>query len=454
MRYISTRGKAKTLTFAEVVMTGVASDGGLYVPENLPKLSLEQIKKLKDLSYVDLAFEIIKLFIDDSISHSELHELIKKSYKNFSDPDIAPLREINPGQYMLELFHGPTLSFKDFALQFLGNLFDYYLKKSHKKITIIGATSGDTGSAAIEGCYKSKNIELFILYPYERISEVQRRQMTTIIADNVNVLAVKGNFDDCQNIVKELFQRDGNKYVAVNSINWCRIMAQIVYYFHAVLKLDALEKEVVFSVPTGNFGDIYAGFVAKQMGLPIKKLVIATNANDILHRFLTNNDYSKETLKHTLSPSMDIQVSSNFERLLFNLHNNDGKLIADLMANFAKTGSLKIAPDKLVEAQEVFASGAADDKLICETIADIYKDTGLTIDPHTATGFAALNNLKFKVNCQIILSTAHPAKFPEALTKAKIPAAPLPNFLKNLHSRPESEIIVDADIEKILLIIS
>ena len=339
MKYISTRGLAPALSFEEVVLTGLAPDGGLYVPETLPTFSQEEIASWAGLSYQDMAFKIMQPFVAGALSDEEFKQLIAEAYSTFRHAAIAPLVQTGHNEWILELFQGPTLAFKDFALQFLGHLLDHLLKKRNQKVVVMGATSGDTGSAAIEGCRRCDNIDIFILHPYQRVSNVQRRQMTTVIAPNVHNIALEGNFDDCQNMVKasfgdQSFLPEGRQLVAVNSINWARIMAQIVYYFYAGLALGAPARPISFSVPTGNFGDIFAGYLAKRMGLPIEQLVIATNSNDILHRCLSSNDHSKNQLEHTLSPSMDIMVSSNFERMLFDLYERDGSQIQQLMDEF------------------------------------------------------------------------------------------------------------------------
>jgi len=316
MQYISTRGQAPNLSFEDAVLAGLASDGGLYVPQSMPQFSLTEIGSWVDLSYPQLALKIIEPFVDGEIPTQDLKAIIDKAYQGFSHERIAPLVASGENEWVLELFHGPTLAFKDFALQFLGHLLDYILEKRQQRVVVMGATSGDTGSAAIEGCRRCDNIDIFILHPHQRVSEVQRRQMTTVFADNVFNVAVQGDFDDCQNLVKHSFRDqsflpEGQSLAAVNSINWARIMAQIVYYFYAALSLDGPNRAVSFSVPTGNFGDIYAGYLARQMGLPIEQLIIATNRNDILHRCISENDHSKRELHQSLSPSMDIMVSSN-----------------------------------------------------------------------------------------------------------------------------------------------
>lgn len=454
MKYISTRGKAPKLGFEDVVIAGLASDGGLYVPESIPTFSKKEIASFAGLSYEELFFKISKIFVGGEISDGKLKSLIKESYADFRHKAIAPLTQIGNQEFILELYHGPTLAFKDFALQFLGRVFDYILTKREKNVTIVGATSGDTGSAAIEGCRHSGHVNIFILHPHKRVSEIQRRQMTSVIADNVHNIAIEGNFDDCQQMVKELFANqsflEGNgQLVAVNSINWCRIMAQIVYYFYAALQLGAPHREVSFSVPTGNFGDIFAGYIAHRMGLPVKQLIVATNKNDILHRFFSNNDYSRGELVKTLSPSMDIQVSSNFERLLYYVHNQNSKEVADLMEK-SKSGRMPVNDDILKKIREIFTSFATDDEVTCQVISDVYKSTGLVVDPHTATGINAARQVgNLKDVPMVILSTAHPVKFPEAVERAGVVLPDLPPHMADLMSRPEKFEVLPNDIERL-----
>ncbi|MDX1452118.1 MAG: threonine synthase, partial [Oleiphilaceae bacterium] len=324
MKYISTRGKAPALGFEDVLLTGLASDGGLYVPEVLPRFTHEEIASWAGLPYAQLAFNVMYPFVEGAIPEDDFREMVEETYQGFDHQAVAPLVQLDSNEWVLELFRGPTLAFKDFALQLLGRLLDYVLKRRNERVVIMGATSGDTGSAAIEGCRHCDNVDIFILHPHQRVSDVQRKQMTSVISDNVFNLAIEGNFDDCQHMVKSSFGDqgflEGTRLVAVNSINWARIMAQIVYYFSASLALGGPHRSMAFSVPTGNFGDIFAGYLARNMGLPISQLVVATNRNDILHRFISKNHYEMEPLHHTLSPSMDIMVSSNFERLLFDLY--------------------------------------------------------------------------------------------------------------------------------------
>ena len=443
MKYISTRGGGQPKSFEEVILTGLAPDGGLYVPAQLPHFSRQEIASWSSLSYQELALKIISPFVDGAIPEHDLEKIIVKSYSTFRHDDIAPLVKTGDNEWILELFHGPTLAFKDFALQFLGNLLDYTLEKRQKKVVIMGATSGDTGSAAIEGCRRCKNIDIFILHPHERVSEVQRRQMTTIRANNIHNIAMHGNFDDCQNMVKasfsdQSFLPDGRQLVAVNSINWARIMAQIVYYFWASLKLGGPSQVVSFSVPTGNFGDIFAGYLAYKMGLPIEQLVIATNQNDILHRCISDNDHTTRPLEQSLAPSMDIMISSNFERLLFDLYDQDGAVITQLMSD-SKAGSMKLTDSALTRAQQLFSSYRCDDKGMVDLIRETYQDSDYLLDPHTAIGLAAARECRKSLDTPMVtLATAHPAKFPDAVKAAGYPKDPeLPDHLADLFERDE-----------------
>ncbi|CAI8165058.1 MAG: Threonine synthase [Cellvibrionales bacterium UBA7375] len=451
MKYISTRGGVEPKSFEDVVLTGLAEDGGLFVPEQLPKFSTEEIASWAELSYEELALKIITPFVGGSIPEQDLRQLIEKSYAGFRHEAIAPLVQAGHNQWILELFQGPTLAFKDFALQFLGNLLDYILAKREQKVVIMGATSGDTGSAAIEGCRHCKNLDIFILHPYQRVSEVQRRQMTTVLADNIHNLALHGNFDDCQNMVKasfadQSFLPEGRQLAAVNSINWARIMAQIVYYFWASLALGGPHKKVSFSVPTGNFGDIFAGYLAHQMGLPIEQLVIATNQNDILHRCISENDHSTQPLQQSLAPSMDIMISSNFERLLFDLYDRDGEQIAHLMAD-AKSGHMKLSDTSLAKARKLFSSYRCGDEGMVEVIRSTYEDSGYLLDPHTAIGLAAARECSSnKSTPMITLATAHPAKFPDAVKQAGYHEDPaLPPHMADLFDREEQYTVLDND---------
>ncbi len=455
MIYQSTRGQAPELGFEDAVLAGMASDGGLYVPKELPKFSAEKIRSFAGMRYEEVAFEVMKPFVADAISDQELQTLIEESYADFRHSAVAPMVQLDQNLWVLELFHGPTLAFKDFALQFLGRLLDLILKRRNQKVVIMGATSGDTGSAAIEGCRRCDNVDIFILHPYQRVSEVQRRQMTTVIADNVRNIALEGNFDDCQNMVKasfanQAFLPDGRQLVAVNSINWARIMAQIVYYFYSAVALGGPDRPVSYSVPTGNFGDIFAGYLASKMGLPIDRLVVATNANDILHRCISDNDYSLHPLVHSLSPSMDIMISSNFERMLFDLYEGDAEAIAELMTNLKEKGSLKLSTLALKRARTLFGSYRLSDDEMIDVIRDEFEKTEYLLDPHTAIGVAAGRKYQAGAIPMVCLATAHPAKFPEAVRKAGFSHDPaLPHHMEDLFEREEAYEVISGDLDKV-----
>ena len=451
MRYISTRGKSPAQSFEEALLTGLAPDGGLYIPETVPQISREQMQSWKNLGYAGLAFEIISLYTADSMPDEDLREIINETYKVFSHPEVAPMQKLGEKEYVLELFHGPTLAFKDFALQLLGRLLDYFLARRQKHVAILGATSGDTGSAAMEGCRHCEFVDMFILYPHNRVSEVQRRQMTTIQGENVNSLAIEGNFDDCQNIVKKAFADqsflpDGYQLVAVNSINFSRIMAQIVYYFYAALKFIDEDEAVSFSVPTGNFGDIYAGYLAKKMGLPIDRLIIATNKNDILHRFMSKNQYNLEQLESSLSPSMDIMVSSNFERFLFDLFKGDTQRVESFVTGLDQNVQ-QVSEQEWQFAKSIFDSCRVDDDTTCATIREVYEKYNYLLDPHTATGVKAARVCDpGSGNPVICLATAHPAKFGEAIAQAGLETPALPEHLSDLLEREERFTVLEASL--------
>ncbi len=459
MRYISTRGEAPAASFEQVLLTGLAPDGGLYVPETLPSFSPEQIAAWAGLDYPALAFEIIRPFVAGEIPEDDLRELIERSYSQFSHKAIAPLRMLSHNEWVLELYCGPTLAFKDFALQLLGNLLDYVLERRGQKVVVLGATSGDTGSAALEGCRHCEHVDLFILHPYQRVSEVQRRQMTTVPGDNVHNIAVRGNFDDCQRLVKtafgdQSFLPEGRQLVAVNSINWARIMAQIVYYFYASLGLGGPARPVSFSVPTGNFGDIYAGYLAKGMGLPIRQLVIATNRNDILHRLISSNDYSASQLEPSLSPSMDIMISSNFERYLFDLFDRDASKVKQFVNN-PDAGAVRLDADKWQQAKATFASHSVDDETTCQVIRDVYESTGFLVDPHTAVGIRAARHCNSdRAVPMITLATAHPVKFADAVERAGMQTPELPFHMRDLMTRTERYEVLDNSIQAVTGFIS
>lgn len=442
MQYVSTRGGAAALDFAEVLTAGLAPDGGLYVPTEIPQFSAKEIAAMAGLSYPELCYRIISPFVGNAIPEADFRRLIAESYAQFRHVAVAPVKQLGHNQFLLELFHGPTLAFKDFALQLLGRMLDYSLKKRGQRIVILGATSGDTGSAAISGCLASEQITLFMLFPDGRVTEIQRRQMTTILAPHIHNLAVAGTFDDCQSMVKAMFVDaaflPGQHKVAVNSINWARIMAQIVYYFWAGLHLGAPHRPMSFSVPTGNFGDVYAGYIASRMGLPIEKLIVATNRNDILDRFFKANDYSQQGVAPSLSPSMDIQISSNFERLLFDLHGRDAAQVAGLMQAFKEKGALRVSAPVLKAAQEVFLSHRVSDEETLATMRETQEQTGELLDPHTAIGYRAAQAHFAKPDHPVVtLATASPAKFKDAAIKAVGHEAPLPPHLADLLTREE-----------------
>ncbi|MBE9540144.1 MAG: threonine synthase [Proteobacteria bacterium] len=455
MKYISTRGNAPALNFEQVLLAGLASDGGLYVPETLPTFSAAEIAEMASLDYPALAQKIITPFVADCIPAADLKVIIEETYAEFRHGAVAPLVQLGANQWVLELFHGPTLAFKDFALQLLGRLLDYVLEREHRKVVIMGATSGDTGSAAIEGCKRCKNIDIFILHPHNRVSDVQRRQMTTVAGDNIHNLAVEGNFDDCQAMVKasfidKSFLPEGRSLVAVNSINWARIMAQIVYFFYAAVAVGAPARSVAFSVPTGNFGDIFAGYLAKKMGLPIERLIIATNRNDVLHRVMSTATYGRLSLQHSLSPSMDITVSSNFERLLFDLYDRDGSAIAELMQKF-ENNDITFSDEAMAKARELFSSACVNDDETCAQIASTWERSEYLLDPHSAIGVRAAMAANLDPAIPVIsLATAHPAKFPDAVQSAGVAeGASLPAHLSDLFDREERFEVLANDLSAV-----
>ena len=448
MRYISTRGEAPVLNFEQAMLTGLARDGGLYLPETIPQLP--DIAALESLPYAEAALRVIKPFLGESFSDAELRQALDAAYAHFGHVARAPLRQLAPGHHLLELFHGPTLAFKDFAMQLIGQLFQIALKRSGQRITIVGATSGDTGSAAIEAFRGLDNVDVFILFPHGRVSEVQRRQMTTPGDANVHALALEGNFDDCQARLKDLFNdhafRDEVGLAGVNSINWARVLAQVVYYFTSAVSLGAPGREVDFTVPTGNFGDILAGLVAKRMGLPIGQLVIATNQNDILHRALTTGEYRIGQVAPSISPSMDIQVSSNFERALFWAHGSDAGAIRQIMDEL-KAGGFTISQGALQALHEDFTSGRASEAETLDMIRTIRDETGEILCPHSAVGVkVAREHLRAGVP-MITLATAHPAKFPDAVEQAVGIRPALPPHMAGLFDRPERQTRIENDVD-------
>ncbi len=442
MKYVSTRGNAPAIGFEDVLLAGLAPDGGLYVPENYPQFSAAQMREMRSLSYAELAGEVMAPFTEGCLNKADLIEIARQAYGGFSHTAVAPLKQIGDAMWVMELFYGPTLAFKDYALQVVGRMFDTVLKRTNRRVTIVGATSGDTGSAAIESCKGCDHLDIFILHPHNRVSEVQRRQMTTTIAPNVFNIALEGTFDDCQSIVKALFSdedfRSKHSLSAVNSINWARIMAQIVYYFRAALALGAPDREVSFAVPTGNFGNIFAGYAAKRMGLPIKKLMLGSNENDILPRFLETGVMEKRDVKPSISPSMDIQVSSNFERLLYEMLDHDAKAVSHLMETFKYERSYHVSAPVLERIRDIFAGVRCSDEETKSEIGRIYKASGEIVDPHSAIGFAAAEKFGEKDVPSIILATAHPAKFPVPVREATGITPSLPSRLSDLMTRREN----------------
>ena len=440
MKYISTRGQAPELTFEDAMLTGLARDGGLYVPETIPKLSTDDIKAMAGKAYEEIAFQVMRPFVGDTFSDDDFKGIIERAYKDFGHAARAPLVQLDHGHYLLELFHGPTLAFKDFAMQLIGQLFQTALSRRNERVTIVGATSGDTGSAAIEAFRGLENVDVFIMYPHGRISEVQRRQMTTPSETNVHALAMDGDFDDCQARLKDMFNdfefRDGVRLAGVNSINWARVLAQVVYYFSSAVSVGAPDRKVSFTVPTGNFGDIFAGYIAKRMGLPIDRLVVATNQNDILHRCLSGQGYHKGETSPSISPSMDIQVSSNFERALFDAYDRDGNAVSKLMDEL-KQGGFDVSQGAMEVLQSHFDSGRASEEETSSTITETLKSSGELLCPHSAIGVKVANDKPASETPMITLATAHPAKFPDAVEAASGIRPPLPARMADLYERDE-----------------
>jgi threonine synthase len=441
MLFVSTRGQAPALKFSDAVLGGLASDGGLYLPQSWPQVSPSEIAGYAGKPFAEVAYEIISRFSADDIPAPDLRSMLVDAYAGFRHPSIAPLVELEPGHFALELFHGPTLAFKDVAMQFLARVMNYILAERGQRATIVGATSGDTGSAAIEAFRGSPSTDIFILHPENLTSAVQRRQMTTVLDANVHNIALQGTFDDCQTIVKGLFNnhrfRDETHLSGVNSINWGRIVAQIVYYFTAAVSLGSPHRKISFTVPTGNFGDIFAGYAAKRMGLPIERLIIATNANDILKRTLATGRYDVTGVSPTSSPSMDIQISSNFERLLFEANGRDAAPVKQAMASLAQSGGFALGDTALATIRGEFAAGTADEAETRATIATTLKQSGYLLDPHSAVGVhVAQQNLDPTIP-MVTLATAHPAKFPAAVNDATGVEPSLPVWLADLFERPE-----------------
>jgi threonine synthase len=454
VRYISTRGAAPALAFDDVLLTGLARDGGLYVPESWPRFSPGELREFSGLPYHEVAYRVMAPFVQGAIDLGVFQRIVTETYRGFDHAAVAPLVQLSANEWVMELFHGPTLAFKDYAMQLLGRLFDHVLAARDERVTIVGATSGDTGSAAIEAFRGRKAVQTVILHPKGRVSEVQRRQMTTVLDDNVHNIAVEGTFDDCQDLLKGLFNdqsfRDEVKLSGINSINWARILGQIAYYFVAGAALGAPDRKIAFAVPTGNFGNIYAGYAARIMGLPIERLILVTNRNDILARLLATGEMRVDTVHPTLSPSMDIQVASNFERLLFDLYGRDGKALAADMQNFRNTGAMSLGEERLRQARQVFSGHRVDDDETLATIADVYRATGEVLDPHSAVGVAGARAVARPSTVPVVtLATAHPAKFPEAVARATGISPALPPQLADLLDRPERVSALPNDIEQL-----
>jgi threonine synthase len=449
--YHSTRNHAEIHSFEDILLAGLAPDGGLYVPSHLPHFTPVELLEMARLPYAELAYSIIAPFVGEALTAEHIRSIIEESYATFAHPVVTPLVQLEHNHFILELFHGETLAFKDVALQFLGRVMDATLQKQRTRLTILGATSGDTGSAAIAGCRGRDTMDVVILYPHGRVSDVQRRQMTTVQDTNIHCLAIQGTFDDCQHIVKTLFVdtdlRAQKPLGAVNSINWTRIVAQIVYYFYAAFQLGVPARAVSFSVPTGNFGDIYAGYLARQMGLPIEKLIIATNKNDILARALATGEYRTQSVEKTYSPSMDIGISSNFERLLYDLYAGDSAHIAQMMQTLKDTHAFTLAPEALRRLRRDFAAVRCDDEATIEVMQRIYRQCNYTLDPHTATGVYATHHVQqsHTDTTYVTLATAHPAKFPDVVERATGVSPALPAHLHDLYTRKERFTVLPND---------
>jgi threonine synthase len=454
MHYVSTRGGATALDFEGATLAGLASDGGLYVPTHWPQMTTADIAALAGLSYAQTAARVMRPFVAGSLSDAQLDEMCAKAYSRFAHAAVTPIVQLDHQHWLLELFHGPTLAFKDVALQLVGLLFETFLAPRDTHLTVIGATSGDTGSAAIDALAGRDKVDIFMLHPLGRVSDVQRRQMTTVLAPNVHNIAIEGSFDDAQAIVKAMF-RDADMSTqltlsAVNSINWARLMAQVVYYFYASVRLGAPDRKVAFSVPTGNFGDVFAGYVAAQMGLPIERLIVATNVNDILHRAMTSGDYSQGSVTPTSTPSMDIQVSSNFERLLYDLSGKDGAAMAGMMASFEATKAMAIPENMLAAAKPLFSSARVDGDAMALAMRWASEQTGQVLDPHTAIGLAAAREAGLAADMPIVtLATAHPAKFRDAVERAIGVRPSLPRRLGGLMDRQERYDTLPATLEAV-----
>jgi len=451
MEYISTRNSSKTFNFKEVFIKGLADDGGLFIPKSLNKFSEAEIDSFKKLSYQDLAKNIIFSFIGDFMSENDLSRIIDKSYSVFREKNVVKLIKVGD-RSVLELFHGPTLAFKDVAMQLLGNFYEYYLNNENEKINIVVATSGDTGAAAIDAIKGKRNVNIFVLHPHNRVSSVQRKLMTTGKEQNVINIAINGNFDDCQNLVKSMFAdkifSNEIRMSGVNSINWARIIAQSVYYFYSYFLVEDKDRPLNFSVPTGNFGDVYAGYLAKKMGLPINKLVVATNQNDILHRAISKGSYEVEKVTETISPSMDIQIASNFERLIYDLNDCDDAQTINAMNDIREKGKYTIDQERLNKINTDFLSSKMSEEEVLETIKKVYDKFDIVLDPHSAIGYGAFDKVNLSGN-NIVLATAHPCKFPDAIKNAINLKAELPKELMYILNEKENFDIIDNNIDKV-----
>ena len=449
MKYISTRDNSKEYSFEQVFIKGLADDGGLFIPKEVKKYSAEQIKALSNLSYQNLAKEIIYPFIGDFMTINELSDIVDRSYSVFRKDNVVDLIKLGDAT-ILELFHGPTLAFKDIAMQLLGNFYEHYLKKNNKNINVVVATSGDTGAAAIDAIKGKKNMNIFVLHPHEKVSLVQRKLMSTVKEKNVFNIAIEGNFDDCQNLVKSMFAdkefSNSINMSGVNSINWARIIAQAVYYFYTYFQTQD-KRPINFSVPTGNFGDVYAGYLSKKMGLPINKFIVATNKNDILHRAISNGNYEAESVSETNSPSMDIQIASNFERLIYDLNDCDDNETSTIMHGIKKKGKYIISKDKMEKINKDFLSASMNEEEILDTIKEVHIKYNIILDPHSAIGFGSLNKVNLEGN-NIVLATAHPCKFPEAIEKSIGIKPALPDELKYVMDEKENYDIISNNLSK------
>ena len=451
MKYISTRNGSKEFNFTEVFIKGLADDGGLFIPKTIPTISEQDLLRLRKLNYKDLAKEIIFLFCDETIRKDELSNIVEKSYSKFNEKNVVKITDIGENK-ILELYHGPTLAFKDIAMQFIGHLYDHHLKNLKKKINVVVATSGDTGAAAIDAIKNKDKMNIFVLHPNNKVSSVQRKLMTTVEDKNVFNIAIDGNFDDCQNLVKSMFA--DNKFSnsidmsGVNSINWVRIVAQTVYYFFSYFQTCQLNEKINFSVPTGNFGDVYAGYLSKKMGLPIDKLIVATNQNDILHRAISNGQYKAHSVVETLSPSMDIQVASNFERLIYDINDQNTDKTSKIMQSIKNEKKYLIEEKELKKIRKDFVSETISEQELLSCIKKVYENYKIIIDPHTAVGLGALKKINL-AGKSVVLSTAHPCKFPEAIKKAINIKSELPDNLNYILSKKENFIVMNNDIEEV-----